>query len=627
MRYTEFHFENFKGIEKMTLELAGPVTTLIGLNESGKTTILEAIFCFSYGAKDLEVINPEMASLRARDQWIPISKRANFNDIIEICAIVELSSDDKYAFRKHMRKNFGLSLAEVPDKLEISERHLFENSRFVETSYIWDLTLSGTRGQQRKPREFGGSTEEWQGAVAFFKAQLPRIWYFPNFLFELPERFSLAEEEPLVEDEEQDRSRFYRSTFEQILSQLGGGANLQTHVVERLDSSERADQRSLDAVLLDMGRVITKTIFEGWDRIFGRRPTAQEVQLEARSEEDDPYLELRIKGSDGYYDLSERSLGFRWFFMFLLMTSFHGEEDDGPRALFLLDEPASNLHSTAQAELLKSFKTLVEKYDLVYTTHSHHLIDVRWLDAAYIVKNAALGSLDMDDYVTQRIGANTAISATRYRRFVAEHPDQTSYFQPVLDLLDYRPSSVEPVPEVVLVEGKSDFYLLRYARDVLGLGAAIKLVPGGGAGSLGPLIQLYIGWGKSFVVLLDGDEEGIKQKSRYEAEFGPIVDGRCLLLPDVCGAMDVEVVEQLLDEEDREKFIKAIFGDEGVPRPKKALRQAVLELYARHEALPLNPASQERLTELLDGLAQALAAQDESIGPPTSSSTSPSKVG
>jgi len=26
------------------------VTTLIGLNESGKTTILEAIFCFSYGA-------------------------------------------------------------------------------------------------------------------------------------------------------------------------------------------------------------------------------------------------------------------------------------------------------------------------------------------------------------------------------------------------------------------------------------------------------------------------------------------------------------------------------------------------------------------------------------------------
>lgn len=58
MHYTQFRFKNFKGIEQMTLKLSGPVTTLIGLNESGKTTILEAIFCFLYGAEDLEVINP-----------------------------------------------------------------------------------------------------------------------------------------------------------------------------------------------------------------------------------------------------------------------------------------------------------------------------------------------------------------------------------------------------------------------------------------------------------------------------------------------------------------------------------------------------------------------------------------
>lgn len=44
MRYRAFHFENYKGIESMDLALTGDVTTLIGLNESGKTTILEAIF-------------------------------------------------------------------------------------------------------------------------------------------------------------------------------------------------------------------------------------------------------------------------------------------------------------------------------------------------------------------------------------------------------------------------------------------------------------------------------------------------------------------------------------------------------------------------------------------------------
>ena len=94
------------------------------------------------------------------------------------------------------------------------------------------------------------------------------------------------------------------------------------------------------------------------------------------------------------------------------------------------------------------------------------------------------------------MGINTSLSATAYRQFVAEHPDQTSYFQPVLDLLDYRPSQLELVPDVVLVEGKTDFYLLRYAHELLDLGGEIKLVPGTGAGALDPLIRLYVGWGQ-----------------------------------------------------------------------------------------------------------------------------------
>jgi hypothetical protein len=610
MKYTEFHFRNFKGIEEMTLELSGPVTTLIGLNESGKTTVLEAIFCFSYGAEDLEAINPEMASLRVPDQWIPISKRVNFTDSIEICAVVELTDDDRRQLRAQMRKTFDLTLAGAPASIEICEKHNFENSRFVDTARTWDLKISGTKGQQRNPRSYGAKTVEWQGAVNFLKSRLPRIWYFPNFLFELPEKFLLRPPDDGGDGEEQDKSQFYRSTFEQIVAQLGADTNIESHLIERLGSTERADQRSLQATLLGMGRIVTKTIFEGWGRIFGRQPVAQEVEIDADLEDGSPYLHLRIKGPDGYYDLSERSLGFRWFFMFLMMTSFHGLSDSGPNSLFLLDEPASNLHSSAQAELLKSFESLVKKCDLVYTTHSHHLIDVRWLDSAYVVKNAALGSLDLEDYFNQRMGANTSVSATPYRRFVAEHPDQTSYFQPVLDLLDYRPSVLEPVPEVVLVEGKSDFFLLRYARDVLGLGADVKLIPGSGASSLDPLIRLYVGWGKNFVVLLDGDSEGSRQKERYEQEFGPLLDGRCVLLTDVCGDHSATAAESLLEQEDRDALVAAIFqAGADVPGPKKALSQAVVELFARGQAVTLGEESSNRLASALDQLEELLQGQ------------------
>ncbi|HEU0250931.1 MAG TPA: AAA family ATPase, partial [Solirubrobacteraceae bacterium] len=245
MHYKRFKFRNFKGIADMDLELSGDVTTLIGLNESGKTTVLEAIFCFSYGAEDLQVINPEMASLRVPDQWIPISKRANFNDDIRICAVVSLSDDDKAGLQAHMRTKFGLHATGLAEEIEICERHRFENSRFIETRYEWGLGIQGTVGRQRNPRSFGAETPEWLGAVAYLKEKLPRIWYFPNFLFELPERFALRETASVAGDAEQDKSRFYRSTFEQILAQLGSGANLETHVVDRLRSTERADQRSL----------------------------------------------------------------------------------------------------------------------------------------------------------------------------------------------------------------------------------------------------------------------------------------------------------------------------------------------------------------------------------------------
>jgi hypothetical protein len=610
VHYKHFSFRNFKGIEDMTIDLSGDVTTLIGLNESGKTTILEAIYCFSYGAEDLDMINPGMASLRVPEQWIPISRRANFNDNIAISALVTVGEDDKRAFRKHMKQQFDLTTTGIPDEIEIRESHTFENSRFVSTTRTWDMPFFGTKDRQRNPRLYNrGDLPEWIEAVSFWKARLPRIWYFPNFLFELPERFTLTESGTAVA-EEKDKSHFYRSTFEQILTQLDYGANLETHVVARLHSDERADQRSLGSVLLDMGRAMTTTIFEGWDRIFGRPPAAQEVELQAQSDSDGDFLELRIKGPDGYYDLSERSLGFRWFFMFLLMTSFQPLDDEGPRSLFLLDEPASNLHSTAQAELLKSFENLVDRCYLVYTTHSHHLIDVRWLDAAYVVKNAALGSLDFADYVGRRMGANTSISATKYRQFVAEHPDQTSYFQPVLDLLDYRPSSLEPVPDVVLVEGKSDFYLLRYAIEVLGLSSEIHLAPGGGAGSLGPLISLHIGWGKSFIILLDGDDEGKKQQLRYVDRFGPVLAGRIVTLPALCADSAVREAEDLLSTETRDRMIKAVFASgQQRPRAKKAFTHSLLELYARREPVKIDDDSRDRIKGLLDELAGRLETQ------------------
>ncbi|MEU8303929.1 AAA family ATPase [Actinomadura sp. NPDC048955] len=633
MKYKSFRFRNFKGIENLTLPLNEGVTTLIGLNESGKTTILEAIFAFSYGAEDLEAVNPGMSALSNREGWIPISRRANYNENISVTAVIELDEIDKKETRKYAQEKHNLTLTELSTTIAITEHYVYEDSLYKKKKVLWRIKVEGTRGKQRKARSYDAQNEEWQGIVKFIKTRLPKILYFPDFLFDLPDRFELAPTKapnlgfgdrfgkvkqvhepmgPSGERTRRARNKFYRATFENIVHQAGNGANLDTHVIARLRSGNLADRRNLGALLHDMSQMVTETVFGGWNRIFGRAPAAQEIQIDANIDDDGvPFLELRIKGPDGYYDLAERSLGFRWFFMFLLMTSFQGKSTSKTKPLILLDEPASNLHSSAQAELLKSFEKLIEGCSLVYSTHSHHLINVKWLDSAYVVRNSILDSADLEKYLSAR-GGSTVITATRYRAFVSQNPAKTSYIQPVLDLLQHQPSVLEPVPNVALVEGKSDFFALRYANEVLGIGPDVKLVPGGGAGSLEPLIRLYIGWGKNFLILLDGDTEGEKQRQRYEHEFGPLVRGRIATLPELCKNGQVKELEDLFSVDDKRVIVARIFPDLDPSRriSKKNIQRSLVELYALKERVTLSPDTIDQFEELLDELQGRLTPNE-----------------
>ena len=50
MRYKSFTIENYRAIkDKVIIDLEKRVIPLVGINECGKTTILQAIFCFDYG--------------------------------------------------------------------------------------------------------------------------------------------------------------------------------------------------------------------------------------------------------------------------------------------------------------------------------------------------------------------------------------------------------------------------------------------------------------------------------------------------------------------------------------------------------------------------------------------------
>lgn len=369
--------------------------------------------------------------------------------------------------------------------------------------------------------------------------------------------------------------------MQDILDAVGGGIEWKTHILDRAKNGGRAEKQALESVLLKMGAHVTQHVFGAWNRIFKKSAAGKELVVGYDQDENGLwYLQFRLKESNELYAISERSLGFRWFFTYLLVTYYRGlRADDARQVLFLLDEPASNLHPSAQTQLLQSFGRLPSNCEVVYTTHSHHLISPDWLDNAFVVKNEALKYGAEDQYSAR----NTNVVVQRYRQFAANHPDQTTYFQPVLDVLDYSPGKLENVPDVVMTEGKSDFYLLKFFARVLDL-ESVNLMPGGaGAGGLDTVIRLYLGWGRNFVVLLDSDAEGEAQRKRYESMFGPVLNDRVVTFGDIQASWKGKGLEMTVAEADRVALQRIIYPAD-TKYAKTHFHRAVQEMYLREMA-------------------------------------------
>lgn len=504
MRYVNFQITNYKGIKSLSLDLDlkpdNKIYTLIGLNESGKTTILEAI-------NDFEFEVP----ISQRHILIPKSAAGGFTGDVSVKARMRFSPEDKAKIIKFL-KDAKVSAKEiiVSDETTWERTYSFSNSQPGESqrTYIPFVKIKKTA----KSKEVSLDDAVSSAILSYVKSTLfPEIIFYRDFLSKFPEKIFL---EPVVGDL---KEKEYLSIVEDVLTSINPSYNVKSSLLDRLANPTDANRQAREAVENQLGAKISKVVFDAWSKI----QNVSKKEIVARAEQDSSgryCIKLSVKEGHQSYAISERSLGFRWFFTFLLYTEFRKERiKTSGEILFLLDEPASNLHQTAQKSLLGTFETITSKSRLIYTTHSHHLINPIWLSSAFIIKNKGLEYKEDDDFNLSK----TEIEAYKYKQFVSAHPKQTSYFQPILDVLDYQPGLLEDVPKMAITEGKFDYFTFRYFNEVVFTATAtpFKFYPGRGAAKLDLPIGLYESWGREYVVILDADKEGAQQQKRYISEL------------------------------------------------------------------------------------------------------------
>lgn len=603
MRYSKFEISHYKGVkDTVVIDMAhlpsSKIYTLVGLNESGKTSILEAI----------ELLQNDCQKGHEHEM-IHVSQKGNYTGDVSVAAVLDLDEDDEQRIKSYCLRNFDFVLTDQISRVTLRQVYHFASSAFKGRETIWDFRLIGKKkgSKARKGKDLDSEVPgSWEKVADFISSNFPRILYYENFLFDFPDRIYLSSSTNV---EAVKKTWQYRQVIQDVFDYIGDGRTVEEHLYARAKSDKEEDKSALEACLSDIEETLTKVIMQAWNKVF--TSSGDEVAVSIGTEANNgPYLELKIKQGFSKYSISERSLGFRWFFSFLLFTQFRkAREDEFGETLFLLDEPASNLHPRSQQNLLKVFGEIAKDCKIVYSTHSHYLIDTKNLPAAYIVRNAAINYGDEAMTATQR---DTNIQVTPYRQFAAAHQDQRDHYRPILDAIDYVPSDLELTDDIVGLEGKNDFYTFKLMERIIRGGNAIKFYPGGSADSLDPMIRLLLAYNGNFLCILDADKGGCDAKNRYIKEFGPIVEGRVLTLADINPGWAGFTTESLFSEADRLTVIQRDFPNEKKYNKGK-FNTAITNLYAMGQSFEFDEETTKRFSELFEAIDKLMPEGVQSV--------------
>jgi ABC-type Na+ transport system ATPase subunit NatA len=626
VRYKSFRIQNFKGIKDTTVTLAGvggaAVFAFVGLNESGKTTVLEAIHSFSPDDDASELVGGAEGTKVPFKNRVPRHMISNFSGEVSVTATVIMTDEDMAEVTKELRgRNLEMDAQNLSREIVFRRYQKFKDGDFVGAHFTM---LSPVKVKSRGTGKLRPLADQIRIIVRdVFYSFTPDIAYFPTFVFDFPSTIFLTERGGRLD-------RFYRTVFQDILDADGRGHTIDKDIIRRVRAdalqvawvsffamwSKHDDRAKIDQVMDRASSAVTRTIFGRWDEIFKEKSRGKEVSIsyetmegetedargqKTKTNEHDVSIKFQIKDGSRRFAVNDRSLGFRWFFAFMLFTQFRVARSKSRPLLFLFDEPASNLHAAAQQKLIECFPAITKgDHTLVYTTHSHYMIEPKWLEQTFIVTNRAdapsgsvLDDISLDD-------ESLDIKISSYRSFVNEHPNQTSYFQPILDRLEVVPSKFDMKQSSLIIEGKSDYYILKYAEKALGK-TDLPLLPGLGAGTLGALAAMHVGWNLNFLFVLDGDRQGKSEKKGYIVDYG-IPSNRIVTLDEV--VKGVTVIEDLLDDEalltiQNELQLKS-------SPTKSQIRRFFQERLASLSIDPLSAEFVKRSTTLLDELASRL---------------------
>lgn len=498
MKYNKFIIRNYRAIEgPMEINIKkNKLVPLIGTNESGKTTILQAIFAFDY-ANDKEYEGRHLKELR--NFYNPQNKEP---------AIIEAEISVK-------KSDFLNCISDENLRMKYSEIQSFS-----------EITISRNLDTKEYSVSVIDDSEDRKVIGKEIVSRLPYIIYNDDFI----ERPKNEIEIPSDSTDLYGWLGIYERAFNKIESSI-------------FDIIKEPEENIKLGILSDVESEINKTLIKEWGKISLDDTGCLSIKLQI---ENNRTLKIQIvekKGDkDRFFKIEERSKGFLWFFNFVMKIKYNpkstGSNND---IIYLLDEPGSYLHSVAQERLCQMIKNISNKDGKVtYCTHTHHLLDPKYIPTKYI-------------YIVQKDKSKKNIELSKITN-VKTDIKKMNELQPVYEALGVSDwDFFTQKQKIILVEGIHDKYALEiFLKSKV---SSYIIMPCVNAESIYNNIPRLIAYNKNYIAIWDNDEEGIEYYKKSIKAFGKLEERKLLLLPNNDRKRKVRM-EEMFDKDDFKKLAR-----------------------------------------------------------------------
>ena len=528
---------NFKSIKELEFDIKkygnSYATMLLGINEVGKSNILEAM---SYMQTPTSDFNYDDLHNQKDDE----------SDYVDIYFDLTFEKrDTRFVLIKQIIKNtklFDIKITNLNKNvfLEKSEKKFTEtyDYRIEITPNLFIRNIEDTEPEDSKYKyEISKTNDEEETFeelteklfIEYFSEQIERTIriHEPKVSFWKPSEKYLISSVDLEDFKEDIESNI---PLKHIFALAG--FTTQENIKEKIEAISNISQRKrLQSTLSDKTTKYVKSI---WKHNIN-------IDIEIT---DSGKCNVSIKdggknNEHNYYPMNVRSEGFKQFMSLILSLSIESKKLGKKQRLILIDEPESHLHPSGIRDLGKELLAIGENNYLFVSTHSPFLIDRKNKERNIIIKKDSSActikkeinsenDIRDDEVLSEAFGINV------YR-----------------DLM---------IPHKLLVEGASDKLILQKAFDIKDISYGIT----NGAGS--NIVQISSKLNHDdidIMVIVDDDKDGKKYKTDILKIGGVFSESNVFTLRDLVGSINNGgTIEDMLGKDFMESSFKKFYKDE-----------------------------------------------------------------